>query len=88
MPGPGQYIGVTDAASVDLEEDHLISRLKKGLLYPSFGTKETRALQLINEEETGSIPGPGKYELQPFNVDDLMRYCDDKILVKEILANL
>lgn len=33
-------------------------------------------------------PGPGKYDVEPFNIEDLLRQCDDKKLVKEILSNL
>ena len=32
-------------------------------MYPSFGTKEHRALKLINEEEMIGMPGPGKYDV-------------------------
>lgn len=34
------------------------------------------------------MPGPGKYDVLPLNIDDLLRQCDDKKLAKEILANL
>jgi hypothetical protein len=33
-------------------------------------------------------PGPGKYDLEPLNIEDLLRQCDNKKLVKEILSNL
>jgi hypothetical protein len=44
-------------------------------------------LKLINEE-TKEVPGPGKYDLEPFNLEDLLRQCEDKKLVKEIISNL
>ena len=56
--------------------------------FPSFGTKQERTLHLINEEEVQAVPGPGKYDVLPLNIDDLLRQCDDKKLAKEILANL
>jgi len=34
------------------------------------------------------VPGPGKYDVLPLNIDDLLRQCGDKKLAKEILANL
>lgn len=44
-------------------------------------------MKLINEE-TKEVPGPGKYDLEPFNLEDLLRQCEDKKLVKEIISNL
>jgi hypothetical protein len=34
------------------------------------------------------VPGPGRYDLEPFNIDDLLRQCEDKKIVREILSNL
>ena len=73
LPGPGQYFTENNNKSKQL---------------PSFGTKEQRQLRLINEDEIASVPGPGKYDVLPFNLDDLIRQCEDKKLVKEILQNL
>jgi hypothetical protein len=49
-----------------------LGRIKKGQ-YPSFGTNQARVLQLINEEEIKEAPGPGKYDLEPLNIEDLVR---------------
>ena len=48
-----------------------MGRIKKGD-YPSFGCKEMRELKLINEE-VREVPGPGKYDIDPFNLEDLLR---------------
>lgn len=48
------------------------SRLKK-IEYPSFGSRVVRNLNLINEEQTKEAPGPGKYDLEPLNLEDLLR---------------
>ena len=64
-----------------------LGRIKKGV-YPSFGSNQVRELKLINEEEISEVPGPGRYDLEPLNMDDLLRQCDDKRVVREILANL
>ncbi len=48
------------------------NRLKK-IDYPSFGSKVVRNLKLINEEQSKEVPGPGKYDLEPFNLEDLLR---------------
>jgi hypothetical protein len=63
------------------------SQLKK-IEYPSFGSRVVRNLNLINEEQTKEAPGPGKYDLEPLNLEDLLRQCNDKRLVKEIISNL
>lgn len=55
--------------------------------YPSFGSKVVRELNLINEKEIKDAPGPGNYQLS-FNLDDLLRQCEDKQLVKDIMQNL
>ena len=47
-----------------------------------------RNLNRINEEQTKEAPGPGKYDLEPLNLEDLLRKCDDKRLVKVIISNL
>jgi len=54
--------------------------------YPSFGTRQLRELKLIPEDKALN-PGPGQYQLN-FNLDDLLNQCEDKELVKAILANL
>lgn len=103
LPGPGQYqISTTPddtkEGDASLNKDQQIvhkhtvgagnlGRIKKGV-YPSFGTNQVRELKLINEEETKDVPGPGRYDLEPFNIDDLLRQCEDKKIVKEILSNL
>ena len=48
------------------------NRLKK-IDYPSFGSRVVRDLKLINEEQTKEMPGPGKYDLEPFNLEDLLK---------------
>ena len=47
-----------------------------------------RNLNLINEEQTKEAPGPGKYDVEPLNLEDLLRQCNDKRLVKEIISHL
>jgi hypothetical protein len=79
MPGPGQYFSNKPKAATHLDRSNV---------KPGFGSNETRSLKLINEEEISSVPGPGKYDVLPFNLDDLIRQCDDKKLVKEIMQNL
>jgi hypothetical protein len=51
----------------------IIEQRKNPKIASSFGTNETRTLKLINEEEIAYIPGPGKYEVQPVNIDELLR---------------
>jgi hypothetical protein len=56
---------------------------EKNVNFPSFGTKTSRELKLLNED-TKNNPGPGKYN-SGNNLKDLLKNCEDKDLVEAIL---